>query len=126
MLLPSGQVCPVEETNQMSRKTKQKHFGVFIVGASFSIRHHEVFVKRLDFSDPQCGKGPCDRKAASLKTHIRVHLNQRSNIETSKEMVDAIRSSGGVQDHRREFIFQYSELLGRKPNSLEGIWKRTW
>ena len=53
-------------------------------------------MKRLDFSDPQCGKGPCDRKAASLKSHMRVHLNQGSNIETSKEMVDAIQSSGGV------------------------------
>ena len=53
-------------------------------------------MKRPDFSDPQGGKGPCDRKAASLKSHMRVHLNQGSNIETSKEMVDAIQSSGGV------------------------------
>ena len=83
-------------------------------------------MKRLDFLDPQNGKSPCDRKAASLKSHMRVHLNQGSNIDTSKELVDAIRSSGGVQDHRRKFDFQYSELLGRKPNGLEGIWKRIW
>ena len=94
------------------------------MGASFAIRHHEVFVKRLDFSEPQCGKGPCDRKAASLKSHMRVHLNQGSNIKTCKELVVTIRSSGGVQDRRREFDFQYSELLGRKPNGLEGILKR--
>ena len=72
------------------------HCGATIVGASFASRCHGVSVKRLDFSDPQCGKGPCDRKAASLKSHMRVHLNQGSNIETSKEMVDAIQSSGGV------------------------------
>ena len=96
------------------------------MGASFAIRHHEVFVKLLDFSDPQCGKGLCDRKAASLKLHMRVHLNQGSNIETSKEMVDAIQSSGGVQDRSREFNFQYSELLGWMPNGLEGIGKRIW
>ena len=72
------------------------HCGATIVGASFTSRCHGVFVKRLDFSDPQCGKGPCDRKAASLKSHMRVHLNQGSNIETSKEMVDAIQSPGGV------------------------------
>ena len=53
-------------------------------------------MKRLDFSDPQGGKGPCDRKAASLKSHMRVYLNQGSNIETSREMGDAIQSSGGV------------------------------
>lgn len=87
-------------------------------------------MKRLDFSDPQGGKGSCERKAASLKSHMRVHLNQGFNIETSKEMVDAIQSSGGApgvdatlcyimqiiakpkplfecEDPRREFDFQY-------------------
>lgn len=72
------------------------HCGATIVGASFASRCHGVSVKRLDFSDPQGGKGPCDRKAASLKSHMRVHLNQGFNIETSKEMVDAIQSSGGA------------------------------
>ena len=41
-------------------------------------------------------RGLGDRKAALLKMHMSVHLSQRSNIETSKEMVDAIQSSGGV------------------------------
>ena len=72
------------------------HCGATIVGASFESRCYGVSVKRLDFSDPQGGKGPCDRKAASLKSHMRVYLNQGSNIETSKEMGDAIQSSGGV------------------------------
>jgi len=72
------------------------HCGATIVGASFANRCHGVSVKRLDFSYPQGGKGPCDRKAASLKSHMRVHLNQGFNIETSKEMVDLMQSSGGV------------------------------
>ena len=72
------------------------HCGATIMGASFASRCHGVSVKRLDFSDPQGGKGPCDRKAASLKSHMRVHLSQRSNMETYKEMVDAIQLSGGV------------------------------
>ena len=62
--------------------------------ASFASQCHGVSVKHLDFSDPQGGKGSCERKAASLKSHMRVHLNQGSNIETSKEMVDVIQSSG--------------------------------
>ena len=52
------------------------HCGATIVGASFT--------------------GPCDRKAASIKSHMKIHLNQGSNIDTAKEMVDAIQSSGGV------------------------------
>ena len=31
---------------------------------------------RLDFSDPQGGKGACDRKAATIKAHIKIHLNE--------------------------------------------------
>ena len=37
------------------------HCGATIMGASFASRCHGVSVKRLDFSDPQGGKGPCDR-----------------------------------------------------------------
>ena len=58
--------------------------GATIVGARFTSRFHGVSVKRLDFSDPQGGKGPCNRKAASRKLHMSVHLNHGSNIETSK------------------------------------------
>ena len=72
------------------------HCGATIVGASFTGCASGVTVKRLDFSDAQGGKGPCDRKAASIKSHMKIHLNQGSNIETAKEMVDAIQSSGGV------------------------------
>ena len=72
------------------------HCGATIVGASFAGCCSGVSVKRMDFSDPQGGKGPCDRKAASIKSHMRVYLNQGSNIDTAKEMVDAIQSLGGV------------------------------
>ena len=30
---------------------------------------------RMDFSDPQGGKDPCDRKAATVKSHMRTFLN---------------------------------------------------
>ena len=72
------------------------HCRATIVGASFTGCASGVTVKRLDFSDAQSGKDPCDRKAASIKSHMKIHLNQGSNIETVKEIVDAIQSSGGV------------------------------
>ena len=72
------------------------HCGAMIVGASFAGCCSGVSVKRMDFSDRQGGKGPCDRRAASIKSHMRVYLNQGSNIDIAKEMVDAIQSLGGV------------------------------
>ena len=66
------------------------------MGPSFAGCRSRVSVKRMDFSDPQGGKRPCDRKAASIKSHMTVCLNQASNIDTAKEMVDAIQSLRGV------------------------------
>ena len=71
--------------------------GGTIIGAIQAGDSHGVTVRRLDFSDPQGGKGACDRKAATIKAHIRVHdLNEGHDVETASQVVDAMQSSGGV------------------------------
>ena len=44
----------------------------------------------IDFSDPQGGKRSCDRKAATIKSHMRTHLNSGHDIETASQMMMAI------------------------------------
>ena len=56
----------------------------------------EINLKRVDFSDPQSGKGPCDRKAATIKSHMRIYVNAGHDIETASQMMTAIESSGGM------------------------------
>ena len=70
--------------------------GPAIIGASLVSKLHGLTIKRMDFSDPQGGKGACDRKAANIKTHMKVHLNQGNDIETAHQMVNAMTSSVGV------------------------------
>ena len=70
--------------------------GATKTGAPKAGHVHGVTIKRLDFSDPQGGKGSCDRKAATIKAHMKVHLNEGNDIENARQMVDAMRSSGGV------------------------------
>ena len=48
------------------------------------------------FSDAQGGKGPCDRKAATMKSHIAVYLNSGHDTETASQMLEAINSFDGV------------------------------
>ncbi|KAK3742848.1 hypothetical protein QZH41_004530 [Actinostola sp. cb2023] len=72
------------------------HCGASIVGASLIGKDIGVSVRRMDFSDPQGGKGACDRKAASIKSHMKIHLNAGNNIENGREMVAAMLSSGGI------------------------------
>ncbi len=50
----------------------------------------------MDFSDPQGGKDSCDRKAASIKSRIRIYVNEGNDIETTKQMKQAIESHGGL------------------------------
>ncbi|KAK3722873.1 hypothetical protein QZH41_020449, partial [Actinostola sp. cb2023] len=72
------------------------HCGATITCARVLGLHDEVTIKRLDFSDPQGGKGSCDRKAVTIKSHMRIHLNSGNDIETQVQMKDAIMSAGGV------------------------------
>ena len=57
---------------------------------------HEINLKRVDFSDPQSGKGPCDRKAVTIKSHMRIYVNAGHDSETASQMMTAIESSGGM------------------------------
>ncbi|XP_078372779.1 uncharacterized protein LOC144656433 [Oculina patagonica] len=50
----------------------------------------------VDFSDPQGGKGPADRLAATCKCHIRIHINEGHNVTTAHEMKEALLSHGGI------------------------------
>jgi len=55
-----------------------------------------VKLARLDFSDPQGGKGSCDRKAATIKNHMKRYLFSGHSIETAGDMKVAMESSGGI------------------------------
>ena len=54
-------------------------------------------IVRIDFSDPQGGKGAADRLAATCKGHIRAYIN---DVVTAENMKDALQSSGGIQGVR--------------------------
>lgn len=59
-----------------------------------------VSVRRVDFSDPQGGKGACDRKAATIKAHVRRHINEGHNVQNAKDFKEAVLSNGGLNGVR--------------------------
>ena len=66
---------------------RQDNAGCYHCGATISCArvlglHDDVSIKRLVFSDPQGGKGSCDRKAATIKSHMKIHLNSGNDIES--------------------------------------------
>ena len=72
------------------------HGASTIVGAKVLAEKAGVSLRRMDFSDSQGGKGACDRKAATIKSHMQIFLNAGNDIETAAQMKAAIESSGGV------------------------------
>ncbi len=54
----------------------------------------------VDFSDPQGGKGACDRKAAAIKNKIKACLNSGNDVDTAKQIKFAIESRSGIQGVR--------------------------
>ena len=75
------------------------HSAATILGIHLLASKHNVNV-RMDFSDPQGGKGACDRKAASVKSHMKTYLNAGNDIETAEQMKEAIESAGGLHGVR--------------------------
>lgn len=44
-----------------------------------------IKVCRVDFSDPQGGKGLCDRKAATIKAHVLRYVNEGNDVITATD-----------------------------------------
>ena len=61
---------------------------------------NKLQLSQVDFSDPQGGKGSCDRKAATIKNDLKIYLNSGHDIETAEQMLLAMESSGGVPSLR--------------------------
>ena len=74
----------------------------------------------MDFSDPQGGKGSCDRKAATIKAKMKIHLNEGNDVETAEQMVAAIESKGGVPGVRVRLCGQQGDEVSF-PVKWEGI-----
>ncbi|KAL9979040.1 hypothetical protein ACROYT_G016632 [Oculina patagonica] len=72
------------------------HNSVLLATCSLMQTKTGVSVHRVDFSDPQGGKGACDRKAATIKAHIRRHINEGHDVQNAKDFIDAMLSNGGI------------------------------
>ncbi|KAK3730136.1 hypothetical protein QZH41_015846, partial [Actinostola sp. cb2023] len=56
-----------------------------------------IKILRYDFSDPQAGKDICDRRIATVKSHMRRYINEGNDILSDEDMKTAIESYGGVK-----------------------------
>ena len=76
---------------------------------------------RIDFSDPQGGKGPCDRKAAQIKTHVKQYINQGHSVTTPADLKKAIESDEGIAGVRVTVVPVPRTTVKTKSVKWEGI-----
>ena len=72
------------------------HSSAMIASCALMKANTGIDVSRVDFSDPQGGKAACDRKAATIKAHVRRYVNEGHDVQNAQELKTAILSNGGV------------------------------
>ncbi|KAK3736570.1 hypothetical protein QZH41_003144 [Actinostola sp. cb2023] len=76
---------------------------------------------RYDFSEPQAGKDICDRKAASMKAHIKRWVNEKHDVVTAEDMKAALESHGGIKGCRAAVVEVDTTKESNKDNKIPGI-----
>jgi hypothetical protein len=56
-----------------------------------------IRIARWDFTEPQSGKGSCDRAAARSKMHVRRSMAERHSCASAQEFVQCLTSQGGMK-----------------------------
>lgn len=77
-------------------RTRHDNAGCYHNGNTLAACAELEKVRRIDFSAPQNGKGPCDRKAALIKAHVRRYINEGHSVTTATEFKQAADSHGGI------------------------------
>ena len=78
-----------------------------------------IHVSRVDFSDPQGGKGACDRKATSIKAHVRRYINEGHDVLTAHDFKEAMLSRGGISGVRVTLL---TDIAEKSQQEVAGRW----
>ena len=80
-----------------------------------------IRIFRYDFSNPQTGGDVCDRRKATLKSHMRRFINEGNDINTANDMKVAIESYGGVKGCYATVAEIQDSFQSMKKHSMTGI-----
>ncbi|CAM4748031.1 unnamed protein product [Rotaria magnacalcarata] len=70
-----------------------------------------IWIKSIDFCDPQSGKGPCDHIAAVVKCSIRRFVNEKNNCTNAIEFLTAAERTNGVEFYASEIQNSHTEKI---------------
>ena len=80
------------------------HSGNSVISAKLAGDAAGVPVIRNDFSDPQGGKGVCDRQAATIKGDIGRYVNEGNDLMNGEQLTTAIESGQGTTGVKASYV----------------------
>ena len=109
----------VQTDNARAYKTPE-----LILGMKLVAEKHGLRIVRYIHTGVQDGKGPIDGHFAVAMKHVLRYCNSGNNVVTPVQIVDALRSNGGVNNsisemisinrpHIARFIQEYRDVIGR-------------
>jgi hypothetical protein len=107
---------------------RQDNAGYYHSASTILACHHiakttGIKISRIDFSDPQGGKGSADRLAATCKCHIRLFVNEGNDVTNAEEMKNALLSHGGVEGVRVAVVPCIDDSFVAQLDKIPGISK---
>lgn len=107
---------------------RQDNAGCYHSASTILACHHiakttGIKISRIDFSDPQGGKGSADRLAATCKCHIRLFVNEGNDVTNAEEMKNALLSHGGVEGVRVAVVPCIDDSFVAQLDKIPGISK---
>lgn len=97
------------------------YHSVALLTACRHLKESGIKIERVDFSDPQGGKGPCDRKAATIKSHVRRYLNEGNDVTTPEQLYNAMTSNGGISGVRVVLLDNANMTVSMAECNLKGV-----
>lgn len=97
------------------------HSAAMIAACNLMKKRTGIQVRRVDFSDPQGGKGPCDRKAASIKAHVRRYINEGNDVQTAQDFQKSMLSGMGIKGLRVTLVDATAKKCVEPQIKLDGI-----
>ena len=97
------------------------HFANTILASKILRESTNMDLYRIDFRDPQGGKGPCDRKAAQIKTNVKQYINQGHFVTTPADLKKALESDEGIAGVRVTVVPVPKITVKTKSIKWEGI-----
>ena len=80
-----------------------------------------IRIVRYDFSEPQAGKDVCDRRIATVKSHMRHYINEGHDIKSASDMKAAIDSYGGVKGCQAAVVKVQESSQTMRKHTMSGI-----